>query len=459
MDPNHHFSQYLRTLVEQDPKLLSDEMYFMAVNCSQKGLHFDVSVQPLFISKDLTQRYSQFGYWVEHVLSRLLEVLRDPGHSHYFALKALMQMNHEIEEILHCRMKGKPGPGVVRPDTVLSQSGFHAHEFNVSWPGGVADTDIIMGTLSQNTLFNKFREQLNFQGLDIILPEHNLSCKLLLEELIDTAGKQRPFIALVHPRPYGPTGQDLHLAEYLRDAILESGHDCALIFPDQLEMVAHTPRFEGREIDVVYRFFEWHHIQQDPGFLGYRRILRAAMNGDLAVVNSFTSEALSAKSVFEILWDNELSQIFDSNIVGQIRHHIPQTFNLSKADQNDLAMLIEEKDHWVVKPVKGSSGMQVFMGKLVDDHNFWNHVIMQGKSSGEMVAQRYVETPGMNVMEVKDEGGFEERMHYIDVNPFYFRGHRGNFFGRWSRTYMTAQCNPGLGGMYPVCLVQQFSGN
>ena len=456
MDPNHLFSQYLRTLVNDEPELLSNEMYFMTVNCSQKGLHFDVSVQPLFISSDLTERYSQFGYWVEHVLSRLLDVLRDPGHSNYFALKTLMQMNHEIEEILHCPLKGKPGPGVVRPDTVLSENGFHAHEFNVSWPGGVADTDIIMGTLAQNTLFNKFRAHLNYQGRDIILPEHNLSCKLLLEELIDTAGKARPFIALVHPRPYGPDGRDLHLAEYLRDAILEEGHDCALIFPDQLEMQAHTPRFEGREIDVVYRFFEWHHVQQDPGFLGYRRILRAAMNGDLAVVNSFTSEALSAKSVFEILWDDNLSEIFDSNIVGQIRHHIPQTFNLAKADESDLRMLMEEKDQWVVKPVKGSSGMQVFMGKLVDDHGFWNHVIMQGKSSGEMVAQRYVETPGMNVLEPKDEGGFEERMHYIDINPFYFRGNRGNFFGRWSRTYMTAQCNPGLGGMYPVCLVQKL---
>ena len=151
-----------------------------------------------------------------------------------------------------------------------------------------------------------------------------------------------------------------------------------------------------------------------------------------------------------------MSEIFDSNIVGQIRHHIPQTFNLAKADESDLRMLMEEKDQWVVKPVKGSSGMQVFMGKLVDDHGFWNHVILQGKSSGEMVAQRYVETPGMNVLEPKDEGGFEERMHYIDINPFYFRGNRGNFFGRWSRTYMTAQCNPGLGGMYPVCLVQKL---
>ena len=46
----------------------------------------------------------------------------------------------------------------------------------------------------------------------------------------------------------------------------------------------------------------------------------------------------------------------------------------------------------------------------------------------ETVAQRYVETPGMNVLEPKDEGGFEERMHYIDINPFYFRGNRGNFF-------------------------------
>ena len=54
MNPNHLFSQYLRTLVNQDPELLSNEMYFMTVNCSQKGLHFDVSVQPLFISSDLT---------------------------------------------------------------------------------------------------------------------------------------------------------------------------------------------------------------------------------------------------------------------------------------------------------------------------------------------------------------------------------------------------------------------
>lgn len=458
MDTNNLFRQYLHTLVKQDPLMLQNEMYFMSVNCAKQGLHFDASVQPLFVSSDLSDRYLSFGHWVEHVLDRLLMVLRDPGHPFYYDLKTMMKMTHEIEEVLHCPFKGRPGPGVVRPDTVLSENGFHAHEFNVSWPGGVADTDIIMGTLSKNTLFNKFREQLHNLGLDVLLPEENLSCRLLLEELIETSAKSNPFIVLAQPRPYGPDGSDLHLAEYLCNAIREEGYDCEIMFPDQFEMLGHTPSFEGREIDVVYRLFEWHHVQQDPGFLGYRKILRAAMNGDLAVVNSFTSEALSAKSVFEVLWDDHLCQIFDDDVVGNIRHHIPQTFNLAKADESDLAVLMEEKDQWVVKPVKGSCGMQVFLGKLVDDENFWDHIILTGKSSGNMVAQRYVETPGMHVLEVSSDARFEEQVHFIDINPFYFRGQRGNFFGRWSRTYMTAQCNPGLGGMYPVCLVQNKAG-
>lgn len=456
MDPNIQFRQYLHQLVVQNPQMLKNEMYFMAVNCAQQGLHFDASIQPLFISSDLTQRYQYFGEWVEHVLSRLLAVLKDPSHPFYYDLKTMMKMTHEIEEILHCPSSGKSGPGVVRPDTVLSENGFHAHEFNVSWPGGVADADIIMGTLSKNTLFNEFRVKLQENNMDVILPEENLSCKLLLEELIESSGKSKPYIVLAQPRPYGPDGRDLHLAEYLCTVFQQEGYECDIMFPDQFEMVAHTPKFRGREIDIVYRLFEWHHVQQDPGFLGYRRLLRAAMNGDVEVVNRFTSEALSAKSVFEVLWDDHLCQIFDEDIIGNIRHHIPQTFNLAKANQDELQLLIENKDQWVVKPVKGSSGMQVFMGKLVDDNNFWNHIITRGKSTGEMVAQKYVETPGMPVLEVSQDDSFEEQVHYIDINPFYFRGKRGNFFGRWSRTYMTAQCNPGLGGMYPVCLVENL---
>jgi len=450
-DLQDEFRDFVLAQAQRDLEFVQREIHFMSANCAKEGLNFEVPVQPLFLSQSLLNQYKEFGNLVHHVLNQVLKVLKNPLDPHYFEMKSLLRMDHEIEEILHCEImnRGRYGPGVVRPDTVLSGNGFQAHEFNVSWPGGIADADIIHKVLSTNTLFVRFMEEMHKRGVAIMLPEENGTSRRLLNELLMNSEVDDPHIALMHPRPYTVDESDLHLARYLEDFIREQGHQVSLVHPDQLEVSGHKVRFDGREIDVAYRFFEWHHVVQDPGFLGYRKVLRAAMNGDLIVVNSFASEALSAKSIFEVIWDDSFLQIFDEEVIAAIRPFIPRTFNLAKAGTDDLEEIIEDKDNWVIKPVKGSSGMQVFLGSLVDDVEFFRQLVYQSKANGEMVAQEYVQTPELNVVEGQEDG-ISQATHYLDINPFYIGGGLAGFFARWSRTRMTAACSPGWGGMYPV---------
>ena len=444
------FYDFLSREIEVNSDLVAREIHYMTANCSNEGLFFQVPMHPLFIDQELTNRYRRFGYLVGQVLDSILAVVSDHHHPLGAEFKQLLGFDEEINALFFSSPIGRCGPGVVRPDTVITEDGFKAHEFNVSWPGGISDSDIIHKVLENNTLYQKFKEEMDWEGIKLEFRGENPTIKLLGQELAQNSKNPRPHIALVHPRPTSPFGQqDVDLHRYIQKGLLEEGYDVSFIYPDQFEYSGGKPRFEGKAIDVVYRFFEWFHIQGDPGFLGYRQILEAWREGDVPVVNAFISEALSAKSVFEILWDDQYRECFDLGVLEEIRQYIPKTFNLAKANEEELEILMEDRESWVVKPVKGSCGKEVFIGNLVHDTAFWGQVLEQGANTGAMVAQEFVETPEMTVCEV-DGTGLVEDTHYLDLNPFYIQDQMGNFFARWSRTYMTAQCSPGIGGMYPV---------
>jgi len=446
------FNKFLERTIASDPDFVRREIHYMSANCSGEGLNYDVPMHPLFLPAQLGEKYRRFGFLVKEALYSILGVVSTPAHDKASSLKRILRVDKEIDAILRANLRGRRGPGVIRPDTVLSENGFKAHEFNVSWPGGISDADIILKVLRENTLFKNFRGELHDAGVELDIGNYDSTVSLLHAELIENSGVSNPYIVLVHPRPVMPhEAGNAGLHQYLERSMREAGADVDFVFPDQVEYVGRSACFKGRKIDVIYRFFEWQHVQNDPGFQGFRKIFQAAMNGDLVVVNSFISEILSAKSVFEILWDDEFRDCFDHSILDEIREFIPKTYNLAKASDDDLEMMVETQQSWVVKPVKGSSGMQVFLGKMVEDPGFWAHILSEARKFETMVAQEYVETPRMDVCEVLDHT-LIQRPHYMDINPFYIQDQMGNFFARWSHTYMTAQCTPGVGGMYPVVL-------
>ncbi len=444
------YQEFLEEEFARDAEFVQNEFHYLNANCSNEGLKMDIPLFPVFLGWEEHESYLKFGELVEGVLGSMLEVVRNPHHSHCTDMKSILGVDAELEEILNSKILGRMQPGVVRPDTVLSMGQIKAHEFNVSWPGGIADSDIIMGNLFENTLFKKFVDRMENRGVTLHNPGRGYTSKLLLQALLETAEMENPYIVLVHPRPYNPEPDEgVILALWLQEEIRSQGYDCDMIYPDQFEYENGDPTYAGRHIDVAYRLFEWKHVQGDPGFLGYKKILGAALNGDLAVVNSFVSEILSAKSVFELIWDDDFLPCFSQDLIEEIRTYIPRTFNLLKASDEDLDYITETKDSWVVKPVKGSCGMKVFLGKLVDDHGFWNHILQEARAYDFMVAQEYVETKELNILRLSEHGLIQEPC-FLDINPFYIHGRMGHYFSRWSRTYMTAQCGPGMGGMFPV---------
>lgn len=444
------YRDFLLEEYEENGQFVIDEFHYLNANTSSQGLQMEIPLHPIFISQSTHQRYHRFGELVGHTLQSILQVLLNPHHSHCSAVKSLLGVEEEIEDILRGQIRGPILPGVIRPDTVLNHPDIKAHEINVSWPGGIADTDIILNSLFENTLFTKFRTRLEEQGVGLIRPQPAHSTNLLIEALLETADMDRPYMVLIQRRPYQLGSMEpIHLAQWMLNVVREQGYDCDLIYADQVEYDGHKATFEGRVIDVAYRYFEWPHVLEDPGFLGYRRILAAAKDGNLAIVNSFVSEALSAKSVFELIWDDDFRSCFHHDLIEEMREFIPRTFNLLKASDEDLEHITATKDSWVIKPVKGSCGMKVFLGRLVEDHGFWHDLLYQARAYDFMVAQEYVQTPATDLLRLT-ESGLVQDTAYLDINPFFIHGRMGHYFSRWSRTYMTAQCGPGMGGMFPV---------
>ncbi|MBI4866098.1 MAG: hypothetical protein HY816_04025 [Candidatus Wallbacteria bacterium] len=439
------FQRFLEALNARDPEFVRREIYFMGKNCADEGLLGHVPLYPLFLNELITAKYHRFGALVWLALDRIMDVITDPEHPANVPMRSFLTIPPEVEQVLRSRPRGGMLPRVVRPDTVLHGNRIIAHEFNVSWPGGISDSDLTTDVLAENTLFKMFAAEMAAQGVDIPRQPPYKSTTLLLEQLVEAAELDNPYIAVVIPTPdvspFGP--EEIQLSRRIFDFFIHEGFDADFIHPHQVEY-DHWPHYQGRRIDVMYRIFEWGHVMgthRDE----YGPILQAYMDGKLPVVNAFHSEAVSAKSIFELLHCRELHWCFDDMPLEELLETIPYTVNVRQADSPE--QFLEEKERWVFKKIKGSASDAVLLGVSAGD-DVWREVLQFGLETGGVVAQEYVDTPIM-LMAMNPGEDLVQVPRYLDVNPFYFAGKMGNFFSRFSEMMMTSYVSWG-GGILPV---------
>lgn len=443
------FQRFLEDVHREDPQLVQREGYLLAKNCSDDGLKFHVPLYPLFLNPSCSRRYRTLGPLFQAVLDRTLGILRTPGHPAAEQMRGFLEIPEAVEEILLSEPRGGISPRVVRPDTVLHGPRIRTYEINVSWPGGVADADIIADRLYGNTFFKLFEQHLRGLGARLFRPPRSLSCALLLEQVLDAAGKEHPYIGVVMPTPDVPGfgGDELALSRFICDFFRRQGHRADVFHPHQITY-DHDVRYEGETIDVIYRVFEWGHITGTHSG-EYGPIIQAYMDGALPLVNSLHSEAVSAKSILELLACPSLRPCYEDLPLDPLLETFPRTITLDAG--TDLEEFLENPEGWVLKGIKGSSSQSVLLGPATDP-GFWQATVRAAAEQGGVVAQEYVDAP-MMLMTLAPGEELVQMPRFVDVDPLYFGGTMGNVFARFSSTGLTSSVYTG-GGMLPVVMVE-----
>ncbi|GEM_PF-997503 len=442
------FQRFLESLEREDPGFVKQEMHYFAENSRAKSVGIHTNLYPLFLNPKITKMYRRFSKLVWNAVEDVVEVVGNPSHEQASEMRDFLNIDNVLSQLLTYKPKGGRMPRIIRPDTVFSEGRIQAHEVNVSWPGGLMRTDVMLETLQENVLYRRFKEEMKNKGFHISRPKKHYNSSLVLDQLVDASGKEKPYIVIIVPQD--PLQVPIHT--WFRDYVRERGFDCDLIHPPDFQYDGQQATVDGRPIDVAYRIFEWHHVLGDEKNEGYRRVVQAELNG-LAVVNTFASELVSAKSLFEVLWDDRFRQCFDEAELDELREYIPRTANLSRVPDDVVKDVLENKDRWVLKPVKGSCGRGVYVGKMVHGPRGsledWRRTVEQGRANGSYIAQEYVESPTIEMAVVRGDRLMQIK-HYPDLNPPIVGGAMGHLAGRCSPSLFTAMWGPDHGGIYPI---------
>jgi len=146
--------------------------------------------------------------------------------------------------------------------------------------------------------------------------------------------------------------------------------------------VLRTP--DGKKVDAVYRRAVTRDIMEHKDEVN--PFIQAALDNAVCIIGHFRTQVIHNKRIFLILRLPEtLNYLSDSEREFVLRH-IPETHRL-KTGEFDLEDVLNNKDHWVIKPedLYGSHG--VYVGVDLDTEN-WHKVITE-KTGKDYLLQRY----------------------------------------------------------------------
>lgn len=103
------------------------------------------------------------------------------------------------------------------------------------------------------------------------------------------------------------------------------------------------------------------------------------------------------------------------NLLSSIEHpFVPKTITVTP---ENISLFLEDKNHWVLKPVEGCEGNGIYFGKDVDN-DAWKSLLEKGASE-YYIAQEFV-TLSKRQVQFYENGGIAKHELYFDLCPYFF---------------------------------------
>ncbi|HEX6625435.1 MAG TPA: hypothetical protein VF064_17100, partial [Pyrinomonadaceae bacterium] len=218
-----------------------------------------------------------------------------------------------------------------------------------------------------------------------------------------------------------PTADEFVL---LRDFFAGRGVPTVICAPEELEYANGRLRRGDFPVDLVYKRVIIHELlaRADDS----HPLVRAYLNKDVCLVNSFRCKMLHKKAAFELLTDGSREGWFTPDEREVIRRAVPWTRRVAerktiyRGREIDLIEYVRKNRRaFVLKPNDDYGGSGVSLGDGASESE-WD-AALAAALGGDYVVQEKVALR-TEVFPVFGERGWALQPMYVDTNPFLFRG-------------------------------------
>lgn len=332
----------------------------------------------------------------------------------------------------------------------LSDGGIRFMECNPTPPGGLVYADMLTRAFEAMPILAEFRER--FPVRTFCQDDQLLDAVLSTFERLGGRGKPRIALA-TDASPKGvdrADGSARSTVEVRLNASVEmqftlrslqrSGVEIAAAAPGRFEFVDGSLRLDGGVVDAVIVASWVPLLEVGPS----HPIFRAAREGRVWLVNSPVENIfLGNKNVLAMLSDPAVTrEILAPELAQAVERHVPWTRPLRpgtttwQGERIELAQLLADaRDDFVLKPADSWGGQGLHFGADHGDAE-WRELVAQSMLGDYIVQERL--RPPQYRYPVDGGAGLEERVGYVDLNPFVWTGDRPyGFIARVSPSVVT----------------------
>lgn len=164
-----------------------------------------------------------------------------------------------------------------------------------------------------------------------------------------------------------------------------SGVRCSIVPADHLHWNGTELSTAGARVDCVYRFFNEHDVLRSPSL--YRGPLAALTAGAITMPMGPHYNLINNKGVLAMLWDLYEQGRLSVSEAEVVRKWLAPTLWLSG---DNMARIAGEREQWVLKPIDGACGRDVWCGQEMSD-DAWGQRLSEVLALGprRFVAQRF----------------------------------------------------------------------
>ncbi|MDE2140813.1 MAG: hypothetical protein KGJ84_00200 [Elusimicrobia bacterium] len=320
---------------------------------------------------------------------------------------------------------------MVRPDIVYSRGRPYFLECNLhSVIGGVVSSSIV----GKFFLRSPTAVRLMRDGVGIHARSSLEARRLLLLDVARDMGLRRPpRVALIGWEGDVPPPSSVRLFTEEAEYLSQNGVPTMFIQPQELKIRGGRLAAGSRRFDIALRIF----LTREYARAGVSmELFRATERADgTMVLTDDLCSLYTNKIVFAWLHEDAASMRKPDREF--IRRHIPWTFvvrggPLERAGGKRVDLpsyLLRRRREFVLKPLRGSGGSGVVIGRDCPESRWTRHIADAVKKGG-FIAQRYV-APDLAAMPFLVDGAIQVVKVPVVLGPFVFGRHDGGCFARF----------------------------
>lgn len=198
-----------------------------------------------------------------------------------------------------------------------------------------------------------------------------------------------------HEQQAGPLNWQYELfVQELRRHGVEAAH-CTV---EDLELVGDGVRFEGRPVQVVYRYFESPDPSNQDEFALLNRLFSLADAGRVSLFTGYRAEVLASKAALAVLSDETVVGRLGADLRERLAAHVPWTRVLEprrttiEGHEIDLLPWVDSnREQLILKPVRGHAGIGITVGREVSPEAWTEEVaaaVRSGTGNHPYIAQQ-----------------------------------------------------------------------